>query len=316
MAKFLVTGGAGFIGSGLVEALIAAGDEVRVLDDLSTGRIENLEPFREKIELLKGDVSILSTCRQAVDGVDYVLHHAAMASVPKSIADPARNNEINVEGTFHLLTASRDAGVKRFVFAASSAVYGESEVVPKTEDMEPQPVSPYALSKWIGEAYCRQFNRLGWVSCTCLRYFNIFGPRQDPGSEYAAVVPIFITKLLEGKRPAVYGDGEQTRDFTHLENAVLANFLAVRRDRAAGGVYNIGCGESYTLNDLLARLSRAIGTSIAPEYLPLRAGDVRHSCASIEKAREFLGYEPVVEFDEGLRRTVEWFRRVRVEAKP
>lgn len=316
MAKFLVTGGAGFIGSGLVEALLAEGDAVRVLDDLSTGKRENLEPFLGRIELLEGDVSHAPTCRRATEGIDYVLHHAAMASVPKSIADPARNHEINVEGTFHLLVASRDAGVKRFVLAASSAVYGLSEVVPKTEEMEPDPASPYALSKLIGEAYCRQFDRLGWVSCTCLRYFNIFGPRQDPASEYAAVVPIFITRLLEGKRPAIYGDGGQTRDFTYLENAVQANFLAVRNDRAAGGVYNIGCGASYTLNDLFTHVADEVGTRIDPEYLPLRPGDVRHSCASIERAREFLGYEPVVEFDEGLHRTVEWFRRAQLGAKP
>jgi nucleoside-diphosphate-sugar epimerase len=315
LAKFLVTGGAGFIGSGLVEALVASGDQVRVLDDLSTGKMENLEPFHGKIGFLEGDVSQAAVCRRATDGVDYVLHHAAMASVPKSIADPARNHEINVEGTFHLLKASREAGVKRFVLAASSAVYGESEVVPKTEGMEPEPVSPYALSKWIGEAYCRQFDRLGWVSCTCLRYFNIFGPRQDPASEYAAVVPIFITKLLEGKRPSIYGDGGQTRDFTYLENAVHANFLAVRNDRAAGGVYNIGCGESFTLNDLFNRVAREVGTRLDPQYLPMRPGDVRHSCASIEQAREMLGYEPVVTFDDGLRRTVEWFRSAPAGAK-
>ena len=316
MAKFLVTGGAGFIGSGLVEALLASGDSVRVLDDLSTGKLENLEPFRHKIELVEGDVSNAATCRRATDGMEYVLHHAAMASVPKSIADPARNHEINIEGTFYLLTAARDAGVKRFVLAASSAVYGESEVVPKTEEMEPDPVSPYALSKLIGEAYCRQFDRLGWVSCTCLRYFNIFGPRQDPASEYAAVVPIFITRLLEGTQPTIYGDGDQTRDFTYLENAVQANFLAVRNDRAAGGVYNIGCGESFTLNELYLRVAREVGTAIEPEFLPMRPGDVRHSCASIERARESLGYEPIVGFDEGLHRTIEWFRRVRnAEAK-
>ena len=316
MAKFLVTGGAGFIGSGLVEALIASGDQVRVLDDLSTGKRENLEPLLGRIEFLEGDVSHAPTCQRATEGIDYVLHHAAMASVPKSIADPARNHQINVEGTFHLLVASRDARVKRFVLAASSAVYGESEVVPKTEEMEPDPVSPYALSKLIGEAYCRQFDRLGWVSCTCLRYFNIFGPRQDPASEYAAVVPIFITRLLEGVRPAIYGDGGQTRDFTYLENAVQANFLAVRNERAAGGVYNIGCGASYSLNDLFTRVAHEVGMRLDPEYLPLRPGDVRHSCASIEHARELLGYEPVVEFDEGLRRTVEWFRRVQSGAKP
>jgi nucleoside-diphosphate-sugar epimerase len=311
LAKFLVTGGAGFIGSGLVDALVASGDSVRVLDDFSTGKRENLPEPRDGLEVLEGDVSDPRMCRRAVQGMDYVLHHAAMASVPKSLEAPDRNHEINVQGTFYLLLASRDAGVRRFVLAASSAVYGESEVVPKREEMEPDPVSPYALSKLIGEGYCRQFTRLGWLSCTCLRYFNIFGPRQDPASEYAAVVPIFITRLLEGKPASIYGDGEQTRDFTYLENAVRANLLAVESDRAAGGVYNIGCGESFTLNDLFSRVAREVGTSAVPEYLPVRPGDVRHSCASIERAKEALGYEPVVGFEEGLHRTVEWFAKHR-----
>jgi UDP-glucose 4-epimerase len=311
LAKFLVTGGAGFIGSGLVDALVSSGDSVRVLDDFSTGKRENLTEHLGRIELHEGDVCDPAVARRAVQGVDYVLHHAAIASVPRSMLDPQRAHRVNVEGTFHLLMAARDEGVKRFVLAASSAVYGESEVLPKKEGMEPAPASPYALTKLIGELYCRQFTRLGWLSCTCLRYFNIFGPRQDPTSEYAAVVPIFITRLMEEKRPQIFGDGEQTRDFTFLENAVRANFLAVEKDRAQGGVYNIGCGESFTLNDLFSRLKRMLGASVVPEHLPARAGDVRHSLASIERAREVLGYEPKVGFDKGLQKTVEWFQRSR-----
>jgi nucleoside-diphosphate-sugar epimerase len=308
VAKFLVTGGAGFIGSGLVDALIASGDSVRVLDDFSSGRRENLSDHVSRIDLLEGDVADSTTCRRAVEGMDYVLHHAAIASVPRSLEDPEQSNRVNVDGTLELLLAARDARVKRFVFAASSAAYGASEVVPKHEGMESRPVSPYAVSKIAGELYCRQFTDAGWLSCTSLRYFNIFGPRQDPGSDYAAVVPIFIHRLLEGKRATIYGDGEQTRDFTYIDNAIRANLLAVENDRAAGGVYNIGCGRSYTLNDLHARLAKAISTELLPEHRPQREGDVRHSCASIDRARETLGYEPVVDFDEGLRRTIAWFR--------
>ncbi len=309
MAKFLVTGGAGFIGSGLVDALVASGDAVRVLDDLSTGRMENLADHEGRIEFLEGDIADRSACRRAVQGVDFVLHHAALASVPRSLDDPELNHDVNVNGTLSLLLASRDAGVKRFVFAASSAAYGPSETVPKVESMELDPLSPYAAAKIAGEQYCRQFTACGWLSCTCLRYFNIFGPRQDPASEYAAVVPIFIQGLLDGTRPKIYGDGDQTRDFTYLQNAVRANLLAVAHDRAAGGVYNIGCGESFTLNDLYERIARILGSSLRPEYLAPRPGDVRHSLASIERAREALGYEPVVGFDEGLRQTVAWFQK-------
>lgn len=314
MSKFLVTGGAGFIGSSIVDALLASGDSVRVLDDFSTGKRENLAGSLGRIELVEGDLSNPQTCRRAVEGVDFVLHHAAMASVPKSVADPVRNHEINVDGTLHLLLASRDAGVKRFVFAASSAAYGESEVVPKLETMEPAPVSPYAVSKLVGEIYCRQFTHSGWLSCTCLRYFNIFGPRQDPASEYAAVVPIFIARMLDGKPPIVYGDGTQTRDFTYIDNAIRANLLAVENGQAAGGVYNIGVGASYTLNDLMDRLAKTLGSSLKPDYRPARAGDVRHSRASIAWAEEKLGYRPVVSFEEGLSRTVEWFQRDRLAA--
>jgi nucleoside-diphosphate-sugar epimerase len=308
VAKFLVTGGAGFIGSNLVDALVSAGDTVRVLDDLSSGREENLAGNRDRIELLVGSITDPEIVRRAVDGVDYVLHHAALASVPRSVADPWSNHEINVTGTLRVLLAARDAGVRRLVFAASSAAYGDSEEVPKREDMEPAPVSPYAVAKLVGEHYCRQFTASGWLSCVCLRYFNIFGPRQDPGSEYAAVVPIFLSRLLAGRTATIYGDGGQTRDFTHVENAIAANLLAIGNDRAQGGVYNIGCGESFTLLELHARLQEVLGTDLPPRHDPPRAGDVRHSLASIDKARDELGYAPRVGFTEGLERTARWFR--------
>ncbi|MBZ0267883.1 NAD-dependent epimerase/dehydratase family protein, partial [bacterium] len=248
MARFLVTGGAGFIGSHLVHALVANGDAVRVLDDLSSGYLENLEDVRNRIDLVEGDVADRGAVGRAMQGVEYVLHHAALASVPKSIDDPWLNHRINVDGTLALLMAGREAGIKRLVLASSAAIYGDGEESPKLETMPPTPISPYATSKLIGEQYCGQFTACGWVSATCLRYFNIFGPRQDPASDYAAVVPIFVHKLLEGHAPVIHGDGEQTRDFTYVENVVRANLLAVSNDAAAGGVYNIGCGGSYSVN--------------------------------------------------------------------
>ena len=259
MAKFLVTGGAGFIGSNLVDALVASGDVVRVVDDLSSGHRENLAAHSSRIEFVEGDILDRDVVSRAVGGVDYILHHAALVSVPLSVADPHRTHAVNVDATFNLLLAARETGVKRFVFAASSAAYGESEIVPKTEDMAPAPASPYAVSKLVGEYYCTQFSRLGWLPCVSLRYFNIFGPRQDPASEYAAVVPIFITRLLGGEAPVIHGDGEQTRDFTYVDNAIQANLLAIEKERAVGGVFNVGGGESFTLKELCRRLGEVIG---------------------------------------------------------
>jgi UDP-glucose 4-epimerase len=308
VAKFLVTGGAGFIGSNLVDALLASGDRVRVLDDLSSGRIENLEENLGEIELIEGDVADRAAVARAVDGVDYVLHHAALASVPKSVEDPWRNHRVNVDGTLLLLLAAREAGVKRFVLASSSAVYGEGEESPKREDLAPQPLSPYATSKLVGEHYCRQFTACGWVPTVSLRYFNIFGPRQDPASDYAAVVPIFIHRLLDGNPVTIYGDGEQTRDFTFIDNVVTANLLAVRTEAAVGGVFNIGCGTCFTVNELYGRIAEVLRTRLEPVYAPPRAGDVRLSLASIERAREVLGYSPDVGFAEGLKKTAAWFK--------
>ncbi|MCA9751943.1 MAG: SDR family oxidoreductase [Gemmatimonadetes bacterium] len=309
MARFLVTGGAGFIGSNLVDALLANGDSVRVLDDFSSGYEENLSHVFDRVEILRGDVADPKICVRAVQGCDYVLHEAALASVPASVEDPVKNHRINVDGTLALLLASRDAGVKRFVLASSAATYGDGPESPKIETMPPAPVSPYASAKLIGEVYCRQFTAAGWLDCVCLRYFNIFGPRQDPGSDYAAVVPIFIRTLLDGRRPVIYGDGEQTRDFTYVANVVEANLLATQHDSAVGGVFNIGCGGSYSVRELHEKIRDALGVDIEPRFEPVRAGDVKDSKASIEAAREGLGYEPVVSFADGLARTCEWFRK-------
>ncbi len=308
MAKFLVTGGAGFIGSNLVDALVAAGDDVRVLDDFSSGKIENLEGVRSRIDLVEGSITDPGTVRRAVAGRDYILHHAALASVPRSMEDPLLNHRINVDGTLHLLLAARDAGVKRFVLASSSAVYGEGPDDPKRETSATIPQSPYASSKLIGEQYCGQFTACGWLPTVCLRYFNIFGPRQDPASDYAAVIPIFIQRMLDGKAPTIYGDGLQTRDFVFVENVVRANLLAVERDSAVGGVFNIACGASFTVNDLYERLAGILGFAEPAHHEPVRAGDVKMSSASIDRARQGLGFDPAVGYEAGLARTAKWFR--------
>ena len=308
MAKFLVTGGAGFIGSNLVDAILAQGDSVRVLDDFSSGYEANLAHVRDSIELMRGTIEDADVCARAVDGVDYILHEAALASVPQSVEDPIKNHRANVEGIFFLLLAARDAGVKRFVLASSAAIYGDNPTTPKVETLPPEPISPYAAAKLIGENYCQQFTASGWLECVCLRYFNIFGPRQDPKSDYAAVVPIFIQKMLEGDAPTIYGDGLQTRDFTFVENVVRANLLATQAPDAPGGFYNIGCGGSYSVRDLFDRIRDVLGVDFEPNYQPVRAGDVKDSRAAIELAKEKLGYEPVVSFEDGLARTCEWFR--------
>jgi nucleoside-diphosphate-sugar epimerase len=307
--RVLVTGGAGFIGSHLVDALVANGDRVRVLDDFSSGRRENLEESAGRVDVVEGDVADAGTAARAVAGVDCILHEAALASVPKSVEDPRRNHRVNVDGTLNLLLAARDAGVKRFVLASSAAVYGDGPESPKHEGLEPRPVSPYASAKLIGEVYCRQFTAAGWVKAVCLRYFNIFGPRQDPASDYAAVVPIFVETLLRGGTPVIYGDGTQTRDFTYVANVVHANLLALERDAACGGVFNVGCGGSYSVKELHERLARLLGASGPPRYAPPRAGDVRTSEASLESTRKLLGFEPRIGFEEGLARTCEWYRR-------
>ncbi len=309
MNSFLITGGAGFIGSHLVEALIKRGSRLRVLDNFSTGKRENIAPFLDQIELVEGDIRDLKTCRRAVRGVDYVLHHAAFISVPLSIKDPVVTHDINVSGTLNLLWASVEAGIKRFILPSSAAVYGNAESFPLKEGEEGQPLSPYALSKVFGEKYCRYFYRAYLLETISLRYFNVFGPRQDPLSPYASVIPLFLKKALAGERLQIYGDGEQSRDFIFIADVVEANFQAVGAPaEAAGGVYNIASGERTTVNALSAEISRLAGISAEPIHLKPRPGDVRHSYADIGLARKHLGFVPRVNFQEGLEATVAWYR--------
>ncbi len=308
MAKYLVTGGAGFIGSNIAEGLVRRGDRVVVLDNLSTGYEKNIAHIRKDIEFIKGDVRDPETVRRALDGVEFVFHEAALASVPRSIVDPVLTTDVNVRGTLTMLEEARRAHVRRFVYAASSSAYGDTETLPKVESMRPKPLSPYAASKLAGEYYCSVYATVYGLSTIALRYFNIFGPRQDPKSQYAAVIPIFVAHLLAGTRPTIYGDGEQSRDFTFIENVVEANLLAAACDKARGQVVNIACGERYTLNELFGRVRAFAGRHVEPEYAAPRPGDVRDSMADITAARELIGYRVRVGFEEGLRRTVAWYR--------
>ncbi len=305
---YLVTGGAGFIGSHIVERLVREGHRVRVLDDFSSGKEANLESFGDELELARGDIRDAALVKRAMKDVEIVFHEAALGSVPRSVADPLTTHEVNITGTLNVLLAARDAGVKRVVYASSSSVYGETPELPKHESMIPQPLSPYALSKLAGEHYAKVFKHVYGFEVVSLRYFNIFGPRQDPESQYAAVIPRFITALLSRKPPVVYGDGLQSRDFTYVENVVNANLLAAEAEGVAGQVFNVACGGRYTLLDLLAKLKETIGSDIEPIHEAARAGDVRDSQASIEAAEKALGYHVSVDFDEGLRRTVEWYK--------
>lgn len=304
---FLVTGGAGFIGSHIVETLVGQGERVRVLDDFSTGKRENIAPFLDRIELVEGDLADLGTVRRAIRGVEFVLHQGALPSVPKSIQDPLATNRANVTGTLNVLVAARDEGVRRVVYAASSSAYGDSPSLPKEESMKAEPLSPYAIQKYTGELYCRNFYTLYGLETVSIRYFNVFGPRQDPNSQYAAVIPRFVTALRDGKAPVIYGDGEQSRDFTYVDNVVRANLLALHAPDAAGEMMNFACGTRYTLNELCRILQQIFQTNLAPVYEPPRPGDVRHSQADIRKSQRLLGYTAHVPFEEGLRRTVAFF---------
>ena len=308
MPKFLVTGGAGFIGSNIAEALVSRGEDVVVLDDLSTGHEANMESFLSGVTFINGDIRDAEAAARALEGVDYVLHQAALSSVPRSIEDPVLVNDVNVNGTLNMLEQSRLAGVKCFVYAASSSAYGDSETLPKLEGMLPRPLSPYAVSKLTGEYYCSVFSTVYGLPTLSLRYFNVFGPHQDPASQYAAVVPIFISKLLQGERPTIYGDGEQSRDFTYVSNVVEANLLAARSAGSAGQMVNIACGTRYTLNDLYSRIRMLTSSDLEPLYEDPRQGDVKHSQADVERARELLGFSCGVSFEEGLEKTVEWYR--------
>lgn len=307
--KYLITGGAGFIGSNIVERLVASGETVRVFDNFATGKRENLDPFLPSIELIEGDLRSFHAVREAVDGTDVVIHLGALPSVPRSVKDPLTTNEVNVVGTLNVLDAARDARVKRVVFASSSSVYGENHELPKHEGMVPDPLSPYAVSKLAGEKYCSVFARVYGLSTVSLRYFNVFGPRQDPASQYSAVIPKFITAIQRGESPTVYGDGRQSRDFTFVANVVDANLKAAKADCPPGTVVNIACQERTTLLELIEKINATLGRSAKPIFAPPRVGEVRDSFASIEAARRLLGYEPVVQLDDGLRQTIEWFTR-------
>jgi len=308
MTSYLVTGGAGFIGSNLVDELLRRGHRVRVLDNLSTGRPENLAAVRERIDFFNADICNLETIRPCFAGVDYVLHLAALPSVPRSVADPISANRVNIEGTLNVLLAAREAGVKRVVFAASSAAYGDNPILPRVESHEPRPLSPYALTKVAGEYYCQIFTRLYGVEAVALRYFNIFGPRQDPHSQYTGVLSKFITAYIKGTTPTIFGDGEQSRDFTYIDNVVDATLRACIAPDAPGKVINVGVGGRFTLNQTIALLDQIFGKQVTPRYDPPRSGDVLHSQADISLARQVLGYEPKVPYEQGLKKTVEWYR--------
>ncbi|RJP72357.1 MAG: SDR family oxidoreductase [Candidatus Abyssobacteria bacterium SURF_17] len=311
MTTYLVTGGAGFIGSHIVRELVHRGENVRVVDNFLTGSRENLSDVSSDIELIEGDIRDLELMQRVMKKADYCLHQAALPSVPRSVEDPILANDININGTLNVLVAARDAGVKRFVYASSSSVYGNSPVLPKQEDMPVMPLSPYAIGKLAGEFYARSFHSLYGLPTASLRYFNVFGPGQRPDSPYAAVVPIFMAAMVKDKPPTVHGDGGQSRDFCYVDNVVSANLLACSApaEQVAGKVFNVACGERYTINDLVRHLNEIFGTDIKPLQGPARAGDVRDSLADISHARRDLKYEPTVKFAEGLTRTVEWFRK-------
>lgn len=303
---YLVTGGAGFIGSHLVDALLERGAAVRVFDNFSTGSRSHLAHVADRIEVVEADLRDEQAVRRAMEGVTHVLHQAALRSVERSVDDPLASDEVNVHGTLHVLVAARDAGtVRRVVYASSSSVYGDNETLPKREDLTPSPVSPYAVSKLAAEHYCRVFTKLYGLETVSLRYFNVFGPRQNPASRYAAVVPLFMRAALRGEPLEVHGDGEQSRDFTFIEDVVQANLRALEAEGAAGEVFNIACGARHSLLEMIAVIERLAGRALERRHVAPRRGDVRHTLADIDKARRLLGYEPRVSFEEGLRRTWE-----------
>jgi UDP-N-acetylglucosamine/UDP-N-acetyl-alpha-D-glucosaminouronate 4-epimerase len=307
MRRACITGGAGFIGSHLVEELVRRGHQVRVADSLITGKRSNLDHI-SGVEFLEGDLADLSVAQRAVAGVEYVLHQAAIPSVPRSVADPVTSNRANIDATLNVLVAARDARVKRLVYAGSSSAYGDTPTLPKREDMPTNPLSPYALQKLVGEQYGQMFTRLYGFETVTIRYFNVFGPRQDPGSPYSGVISLFSTALLEDRRPTIYGDGGQTRDFTYVANVVDGVLRACEAPNAAGEVINVACGTRISLNDLLRVMNRIVGRNVQAIYEAERAGDVRDSQADIAKARTLLGYEPIVSLEEGLRHTLDWCR--------
>lgn len=312
MANYLVTGGAGFIGSNLVRALLNRGHTVRVLDNFSTGTRSNLEECLNQLDLVEGDLTILGDVQNAMRDIEVVFHHGAVPSVPKSVEDPLGSNRANVDGTLHVLVAARDAGVRRVIFASSSSIYGDQNAgAPKVETMIPQPISPYGVAKLAAEGYCQVFYRVYGLETVALRYFNVFGPRQNPQSMYAAVIPRFVTALLKGEPPIIYGDGEQTRDFTYVENVIVGNLLAANApaDRVCGEVFNLAAGGQTSLNTLVEMLQMITGQNVPPVYEKPRPGDIKHSRADVLKAQRLLDYDTTVSLMDGLRLTVEWYRQ-------
>lgn len=306
--KFLVTGGAGFIGSHITDALVKNGDKVIVLDDFSSGRRENLEAVLDKIELVEGDIRDKAVVLKVMQGVDYVLHQAALRSVPKSLGNPELYNDVNINGTLNILNAAKEAKVKRVIFASSSSIYGETDRLPEKEDLLPLLISPYALTKLSGEYYCRIFSQIYGLETTSLRYFNVFGPRQSLENQYAVVIPRFITCMLKDERPPVHGDGKQTRDFTYVENVVQANIKAATTPGIKCEVFNIACGRSYSVLDIVKYVNKILEKDIKPALGPVRPGDVKHTLADITKAKKILKFEPKIGFEEGLKKTVDYFK--------
>ena len=313
MSVYLVTGGAGFIGSNIVDTLIERGEKVKVIDNFVSGKRENLLPVLDKIELIEGDIRDTAVLKDAVAGVDYILHQAALRSVPKSVDDPTSFNEVNISGTLNVLLAAKEAGVKRVVFASSSSIYGEARVFPEKETHLPLPISPYAASKIAGEHYCHVFSKTYGLETVSLRYFNVFGPRQSLESEYAVVVPKFIISMLNSQSPPIHGDGKQSRDFTYVDNVVEANILAASTPEISGEVFNVASGCDYTVLDLVKYLNRIIGKELKPEFTPPRAGDVQRTLADISKAQKLLKLKIKVNFEQGLKKSVEWFKEHRKE---
>ncbi len=308
MDTYLVTGGAGFIGSHIVDALVKNGEKVRVIDNLSTGNAANLEHLINDIEFIEGDIRDTNLLDKAMKGVDFCFHEAALPSVARSVEDPITVNQVNIDGTLNLLFAAKKNKVKRFIYASSSSAYGDSSSLPKKEDMKPHPLSPYAVSKLTGEYYCGVFYSVYGLETLCLRYFNVFGPRQDPNSQYAAVIPKFITCFLRNTSPQIYGDGTQSRDFTYIDNVVYANMLAAKAKSTSGQVLNIACGRRTSLNDLVELLKNLLSSKVSPDYAEPRSGDIKHSLADISEARHMLGYSPKTSFEQGIKKTIEWHK--------
>ncbi len=307
--RFLVTGGAGFIGSNICRRLVSEGCFVRVVDNLLTGKRNNLAQVWDKIEFVEADMGVPEVARAVVKDIDVVLHEGALPSVPLSVDNPANTHRHCVDATFTMLLAARDAHVKRFVYAASSSAYGDTPTLPKVEMMAPHPLSPYAVGKLVGEYYCSVFSKVYGLETIALRYFNVFGPHQDPASQYAAAIPAFVTAILRDRPPTIYGDGEQTRDFTYVDNVVQANLLAARAPETHGEVINVACGEAVTVNAIIGTINRLLGKNVKPVYAPSRAGDVKHSLADITAAQKLIGFKPVVLFREGLEKSIDWYRQ-------